>query len=696
MKYVSVPWWTPPHINSSSQFDTSSAGNPRRRCLGYLGNDRRSLLRPWLTFFLLGMCSSAALAQTPITNGEQITATLALNTTNVYTFSATNGEAIHARAGAPFRPLVSVYAPNGALLGSAAGPGSSSLDATVQVTAATNGTFRVAVSSYYGTGSGSYQVNLAKAPGAFVVSPGDEGGVMTNGAANPGVLSRGDIDMWSFEANSGDSIVLRMGSPGYRPYFQIYGPRGALLGTAAGGGSGDQDAYISIRATNTGTFTVIAQSYYVNNNGPYTLHLAKAPGAFIVSPSDDGGALVSGASNAGELTLGDLDMWSFTATSGENVFLRTGAPGFRPWLQLYGPTGILIGSAAAEGNTDRDAGLTIRTTNSGTFTLVVLGYYADAAGPYTLTFARTSGAFAVSPGDDGGALANGAANLATNALGDIDLWTFTANVGDNIALRIGAPNFRPWLSVYGPSGVLFGTAGGVSASRDANLFLTASNSGTFTVVVQSFYYSVAGPYTLHLAQFPGAFIVSMGDQGGGLTGGVSQEGVIDLGDQDLWRFAVCRGEIIRLRCEKLSGATFSPRLQLFGQTGALLATATHATNAVLNFTTTNSGIYTLLIDGNSLNHAGSYRLTGDGISDGLSLCVPRMAGPNAILGGVGGLPGATFVLFTHTDVTAPIALWTPILTNQFDLFGVFSHTNPFSHLEPKRFFLLHQQESSEN
>jgi len=76
--------------------------------------------------------------------------------------------------------------------------------------------------------------------------------------------------------------------------------------------------------------------------------------------------------------------------------------------------------------------------------------------------------------------------------------------------------------------------------------------------------------------------------------------------------------------------------------------------------------------------------------------VPRIAGPNAVLGGVGGLPGATFVLFTHTDVTTPIALWEPFLTNQFDLFGVFSYTNAFSPLEPKRFFLLYQQESSEN
>ncbi len=650
-----------------------------------------TVLRLASVLWLLGLGSGSGLAQTPFTNGAQTLATMVLNTTNVYTFTATNGEAIQVRMGAPFRPYVSLHAPNGVLLDAASGTGSSSLDGLIQVTAATNGTFRVEASSYYRTGTGTFLINLAKVPGAFVVSPGDEGGTLTNGAANPGVISRGDMDVWSFEANTGDSILVRMGAPGFRPYFQIFGPRGALLGTEAGNSSGDTDAYASIRATNSGTFTVVAQSYYVNNNGPYTLNLAKAPGAVVVTPGEDGGALTNGARNAGSITLGDMDVWSFEANAGENVFLRMGAPGYRPWVQLYGPTGILIGADAGNVSADKDASISVRTTNSGTFTVVAQSYSYNYTGPYELTFARTTGSFVVSPGDDGGALVNGAANAATNTLGDIDLWTFTATAGDTLALRVGAPGFRPWLNLYGPGGALAATAGGVSADHDAAVFLTATNTGTFMVVMQSFYFDGAGPYTLHLARLPGSFTTSPGDEGGTLTGGVSQDGVIALGDQDLWQFAVCRGEIISLRCAKLSGTTFNPRLRLFGRNGALLAAAAHATNAVINFTATNSGIYTALVDGNALNHAGSYRLTGNGIADGLSLCVPNIAGPNAILGGVGGMPGAAFVLFTHTNVATPVPLWAPILTNQFDAFGVFSHTNLFNRSELQRYYILRQQ-----
>jgi hypothetical protein len=639
---------------------------------------------------LLALHTASAPAQTPIVNGARTSATLALNTTNVYTFTATNGESIQVRMGAPFRPLVVVYAPNGSSLGTGAGSGSSSLDGLVQLTAATNGTFSIAVSSYYRNATGSYLLTLAKVPGSFVVSTSDEGGPLTNNAGAPGVIERGDIDLWSFEANTGDSILLRMGSPGYRPYFQVFNPRGVLLGTAAGGGSADTDAYISVRATNTGTFTVVAQSFYPNNNGPYTMHLVKAPGANQAPPGEEGGPMVNGAVHPGNLTLGDMDAWTFTADAGENIFVRVGAPRYRPWLHVYGPGGVLISTGAGSGSADRDATLFLTTTNSGTFTVVVQSYYGNLTGSYELSLAKTTGPSVVSPGDQGGNLVNGVANLATNSLGDIDSWTFAANTGDNISLRMGASDFRPWMHLFGPDGKLISESGGVSASRDANIFLTATNGGTFTVLVQSFYYNFAGEYTLHLAKVPGAFTTSLGDEGGALLGGVAQEGDIDLGDQDLWRFAMCDGEVINLRCLKLSGATFAPRIRLFGRNGALLATATSATEAAINLTTTNSGVYSVLVDGNALNHAGRYRLTGHGISDGLSLCVPSVSGLDVVLGGVGGAPGATFTLLTQTNVTAPFGQWAPILTNQFDSFGTFSRTYPINRAESERYFILQQ------
>lgn len=76
--------------------------------------------------------------------------------------------------------------------------------------------------------------------------------------------------------------------------------------------------------------------------------------------------------------------------------------------------------------------------------------------------------------------------------------------------------------------------------------------------------------------------------------------------------------------------------------------------------------------------------------------MPDISGPTNVLGGVGGEPGVTFILFTHTNVTVPVALWAPLLTNQFDAFGVFSHTNAFNRAEPQRYYILQVPESVGN
>src|ERR1035438_9891392 len=55
-------------------------------------------------------------------------------------------------------------------------------------------------------------------------------------------------------------------------------------------------------------------------------------------------------------------------------------------------------------------------------------------------------------------------------------------------------------------------------SADAELDYTATNSGTFTALVRSFSSGGTGTYVLHLAQFPEAFLVPAGDEGGPMAG----------------------------------------------------------------------------------------------------------------------------------------------------------------------------------
>src|SRR5207249_1569838 len=166
--------------------------------------------------------------------------------------------------------------------------------------------------------------------------------------------------------------------------------------------------------------------------------------------------------------------------------------------------------------------LAVTATNSGTFTVLVSDsqtFFFDATLAFRLHFAQFPGAIVVPAGDEGGPLTNGGNHDGTIQLGDLDLWSFTANVGDRVVVRLGAltstNNFDPWLRIYGPNGVLIADSGINHGAQTAEeLALTATSGGTFTVLVsdsQNFFYGGTGAYRLYFAQFPGAFVVPAGD-----------------------------------------------------------------------------------------------------------------------------------------------------------------------------------------
>src|SRR5690606_9918254 len=107
---------------------------------------------------------------------------------------------------------------------------------------------------------------------------------------------------------------------------------------------------------------------------------------------------------------------------------------------------------------NRDAVLYLQTTNSGTFTVVLSSYYYDhstsASGTYGLSFVHAPGELQISPGDEGGNLTNGLVNICTNAIGDLDAWSFYGTPGDSNVFRIVTTNFTPRLRLYAPNGAL--------------------------------------------------------------------------------------------------------------------------------------------------------------------------------------------------------------------------------------------------
>src|SRR5437660_222085 len=255
---------------------------------------------------------------------------------DTWTFTATQGDYIALSVGtvtqttAHFPPGIRLLSPTGALLGnSSTRTGASNIAAT----APTSGTYTVIIGTYLGgfyDGTGSYRLTLAQGPGAVVVSAGDEGGAMTNGATNAGSIYQGDFDTWTFTATQGDYIALSVGTETqttahFAPWIRLVSSSVVLLGTP----SSQLFPYTTLfRSPTSGTYTVIIGSYlggFYDGTGSYRLTLAQGPGAVVVSAGDEGGPMTDGATNAGNIYQGDFDTWTVTATQGDHITLTMGA-----------------------------------------------------------------------------------------------------------------------------------------------------------------------------------------------------------------------------------------------------------------------------------------------------------------------------------------------------------------------------------
>ncbi|MCA9471859.1 MAG: GDSL-type esterase/lipase family protein [Nitrospirales bacterium] len=352
----------------------------------------------------------------------------------------------------------------------------------------------------------------------------------------------------------------------------------------------------------------------------------------------DAASLVNGGVISDSISApGEQDIHTFTATAGESVQLRAahtgGTVALSPRLTLLAPNGAQIISTSGPQSRDVAAiscftsSLFCELTQTGTYTVVVSDGTSggNQTGPYNLHFVRAPGA------NEGGALPNGGSVSDTIDLGDLDSYTFTANAGEAVQIRMahtgGTVALIPQINLYAPDGTLIISTSSPQ-SRDvaaiscftSSLFCELTQTGTYTVVVTDSNGGQIGPYTLHYARAPGA------NEGGALPNGGSVSDTIDLGDLDSYTFTANAGEAVQIQVTDLSGGPLSLRVDLYSPSG-LLISSTSGDTATINCSDTatfceltENGTYTVMIsDGNSSGaQIGDYSIEFDLILDLLS------------------------------------------------------------------------------
>ncbi len=290
--------------------------------------------------------------------------------------------------------------------------------------------------------------------------------------------------------------------------------------------------------------------------------------------------LVSGQTATGSISAGGTSDQYFTGTTGQAFYLSIAAS-YHAYLKIYKPDGTLW-----DYGVDRYNGSVSSLPTSGTFHVVISGYFPTDNGPYTLYFV------AGGEGVSNGALTSGLtanANLSSNA---IMSFQFTGTSGQGILLNVNPASLASdyvYITVYKPNGTYWTYYG-------PRFNGTLPATGTYTVVIVAYSITDHGP--LETYWNIGAGTVSDGTliNGDTRSGNLPENGLVS------YQFNGTSGNSLSITT---TGSAFTRNTTVYYPSGALWTTYGNTFSGTLGYT----GQYTLVVWGYNPTDSGAYTVT---------------------------------------------------------------------------------------
>ncbi|MDY6938250.1 MAG: trypsin-like peptidase domain-containing protein [Cyanobacteriota bacterium] len=216
-----------------------------------------------------------------------------------------------------------------------------------------------------------------------------------------GTLDRGDnvlpmdnsfFDAYTFEGSAGDRVSIAMESGDIDPFLILLAPGGRALAQDDDGGGGT-DAQIVVQLPESGTYTLIANSYAGGQSGAYRLELkttssARTPDSAKPQETGDVILLERGELGAGDAVLTSdnsfFDLYSFDGRAGQAVTITLESTEFDTYLVLFDSEGREIGYNDDARNGNTNSMLRVTLPSDGTYQVVVNSYDSTGNGQYTL------------------------------------------------------------------------------------------------------------------------------------------------------------------------------------------------------------------------------------------------------------------------------------------------------------------------
>jgi hypothetical protein len=348
--------------------------------------------------------------------------------------------------------------------------------------------------------------------------------------------------------------------------------------------------FYNTSAEQTGTYTLMVQDGTSRREqvGNYEIHFVKSLGA------NENGTLINGSSVIGDITLGDLDTWTFEATAGELLNIQLADldnAGFFPLMALYAPDGSRVGHVS---NYTVANFYNTSASQTGTYTLMVQDGTGrrEQLGNYEIHFVKSLGA------NENGTLINGGSVSGYITLGDLDTWTFSASAGERLHIQLSdvdRNNYFPLIVLYSPEGERLSQTSNYSVASIRNFL--ATQTGTYTLLVQdgTSRREQTAEYLIYFAKSLGA------NEHGKLSGAGSYFETVTQGDLDTFTFDGAVGDEVTLVMREIDAVNLYPFMTVHSPDGSYLTNAAGYSSAELyNLSLPMDGTYTLVLsDGTS-------------------------------------------------------------------------------------------------
>ncbi|MBS3906841.1 MAG: pre-peptidase C-terminal domain-containing protein [Syntrophaceae bacterium] len=489
----------------------------------------------------------------------------------VYTFTVAANDVVTVRvrntSGGSFSPVMELYYPSGTWLG---WPYSQ-----IDITLTAAGSYTILVRDSLNSHAGSFALSWRRTSTPCNATP------IACGQALSGSIGAADeVDFYTFSASANDVVTLRArktSGGSFFPRMELYGPTGSLIVS---------DYQIDRTLTAAGTYKVLVRDFENVNTGDYAVYWEKVKEPCNVVMDVPCDQVVSGSIGTGA----DPPPWRvyrFTGAVNDAVTIRvrhTSEGSFRPVIELYDPNGTVLNNWYSQINQT--------LTVAGSYTILVRDDYNAYAGSYTLSWRRTS-----TPCNSTPIACDQALSGSISGADEIDFYTFTAAANDVVTVRVRKTSgeaFFPLVQLYDPNGTLL-TLGQIQIDR------TLTAAGTYKVLVRDFGNVNTGDYVLYWQRLNApcnVVAISCGQQ---IKSSIGTE--VNPPPWRLFSFTASANDNISLRVNNPSGGSFSPTMEFYNPSGALLQSGSQIDRIL-----TVVGSYTILVRDGSNAYAGDFAI----------------------------------------------------------------------------------------